>query len=96
MTELEKKRVLALRDKDYSYSMIAKEVGVSENTIKSFFRRVSVITTDKSEMVCLNCGEPISLIPHKKARKFCSGKCRTYWWRKQQKNPIQALSKSEE
>ena len=96
MTELEKKRVLALRDKDYSYSMIAKEVGVSENTIKSFFRRVSVITTDKSEMVCLNCGEPISLIPHKKVRKFCSGKCRTYWWRKQQKNPIQALSKSEE
>lgn len=81
MTETQKKRALNLREREYSYAKISKEIDVPESTIKSFFRRINHIPDMKFESICYHCGKQIEFVPHRKFRKFCSGKCRVAWWR---------------
>ncbi len=68
MTDAEKNHIIKLRGKGYSYKKISAEMGISENTIKSYFKR----NTD----LCPVCGNPLF---HK---KYCSDKCRISWWNK--------------
>lgn len=67
-----------LRFQGLGYKKIAQELGISENTVKSFCRRNPI---DKSKKICMQCGKPIIRTPHKREKKFCSDKCRLDWWK---------------
>lgn len=79
MTNEEKNTVSNLRKQGYGYKRIAGMTGISVNTIKSFCNTKKRKRPD--DFHCMNCGKPISHIPHKKKRKFCSDKCRMDWWK---------------
>ena len=78
MTAAQKENVARLREQGESYRQIAKIMNLSENTIKSYFRRKQ---PKASADVCLKCRTPLEHIQGKKPKKFCSDKCRMAWWR---------------
>lgn len=75
MRKDEKSQIDALRDQGWGARKIAKEIGVSENTVKSYLRRNS-----DEEEGCPICGKRLISIPGHKAKKFCSDECRMTWW----------------
>ena len=83
MTDSEKNHIIKLRGKGYSYKKISAETGISENTIKSYFKR--------NTNLCPVCGNPLF---HKKtfyaypskARKYCSKACYGKSCRKENRN----------
>ena len=81
MTLQEKYAIENMRKKGYSSSTIAKVLGMSRNTVKSFLRRNS---DTSGERVCLNCGKPVKQRQGRKEKKFCSDKCRMAWWNNHQ------------
>ena len=85
MTEEQKKQIKDLRGKGEGYKKIAQELGLSENTVKSFCRRTAmqkqeVAAPIKSDSVCECCGKSMEQIPGRKKRRFCSDACRQKWW----------------
>ena len=68
MTETEKSQIIRLKVNGWGYKRIAAELGISENTVKSFLKR--------NQDYCPMCGKPIS-----GRQKYCSDKCRMQWWR---------------
>ena len=85
MKPFQKQRIEELRVKGKTYAVIADELGLSINTIKSHCRRKGVGTTD----ICPECGQLLEHLPHKKKKRFCCEKCRVAWW---VKNP-QAINR---
>lgn len=77
MTNAEKNKVLSLRNAGAGYRTIAKETGINLNTITSFLRR-----NDQKSFTaeCEMCRKSLTMTPHKKAKRFCSDKCRMAWW----------------
>ena len=84
MTENQKMIVAGLRKTGMGYGTIAKKVGVSVNTIKSFCHRRAAKPKreepDSRTHRCLCCGVPVAQNPGRKEKKFCSDKCRNKWW----------------
>lgn len=76
MNHSEKQEVLNLRDEGKSYREIASILSVSENTIKSFFKRT------KESLVCKNCNKKLSILEKRKPKIFCSDNFRIAFWRK--------------
>ena len=72
MTEFEKHRIDELRLNGYGYKKIAKELGLSINTVKSHLARVKVEETAvEAKDICLNCGNKLIYIPGHKKKRFC-------------------------
>lgn len=87
MTNTQKDRIAYMRGKGESYSGIAKTLGISENTVKSYCRRNNLgaeFTAGQpiaeTTAPCANCGHPLSQTPGAKKLRFCSDKCRMAWW----------------
>jgi len=86
MDDIQKTRISELRTEGYSCKRIAQELGLSENTVKSFCRRNKTMdgTVEKpkatAEHVCLQCGVPVMQTEGRKEKKFCSDRCRNKWW----------------
>ncbi len=87
MTEEQKKQIVSLRLKGEGYKKIARSIGLSENTVKSFCRRTAISKQEKFESasmgestLCECCGKPIEQSPGRKKRRFCSTDCRRKWW----------------
>lgn len=82
MTETERMNVIRLCRRGYGYKKIAKELGLSPNTVKSFLGRHPTIREEmrEAEGFCRNCGEPLKQMPHKRKKRFCSDSCRMKWW----------------
>jgi len=76
--------VSSLRAQGMGYGAIARKVGISENTVKSFCRRNAQKedkpVTGADEHQCLCCGTPVAQNAGRKEKKFCSDKCRNKWW----------------
>ncbi len=91
MTDTQRAQVIKLRTAGNSYGSIARTVGISLNTVKSFCRRnnitehsdtpVPVILTGEVTL-CENCGREIRQIAKQKKKRFCCDKCRNEWWNK--------------
>ena len=86
MTTAQKLRIEFLRCKGASYSAIAEDLGISENTVKSYCRRNHIGAAVKQEQpvavnTCANCGCPLRHTPGAKRKRFCSDKCRMVWWK---------------
>lgn len=86
MNELQKQKIIELRDLGLSYSKIADALGISINTIKSFCRRnnlggyVGKGNKNIDLTFCKNCGKELKQVLGKKPLKFCSDICRVKWW----------------
>lgn len=89
MTETQKEQIWKLRSEGLGYVKIAREIGVSENTVKSFCRR-NAKAEAKTDMIhvrkipqkhfCLQCGTEVEQTAGRKEKKFCSDRCRRKWW----------------
>ena len=81
MTEEQKSQIKAFRNNGLGYKLIAKELGISVNSVKSFCRRNELCDTSKDETPrCEQCGKALQNIPGKKKKRFCSDRCRQTWW----------------
>ena len=94
MTTEQKQKLRKMRLEGSSYSKIARALGISENTIKSYCRRNNLnnlmhnlAKNLETELVnkiytnCIHCGKTLihARIGHPK--KFCSEECRRIWWK---------------
>lgn len=88
MTNEQRIQIGNLRVAGLGYKKIAEQMGISENTVKTYCRRHGlggkVTQQIKGENIyeahCLCCGVAIRQIPGRKKKKFCSDKCRNQWW----------------
>ena len=86
MTAAQKRRIEFLRCNGWSYAFIADDLGISENTVKSYCRRNNVGIAIKQEQptatnTCANCSCPLRYTPGAKHKRFCSNGCRMAWWK---------------
>ena len=82
MNILQKQQIIELRGKGTTYSNIAAELGISENTVKSYCRRNGIGHEKDKVEVCSECGLSLIHLPSKRQKRFCSEKCRLTWWAK--------------
>lgn len=89
ITETQKRIIRKLRAENYSYTTIAKVMGLNPNTVKSVCFRKGVETpsiprktkTEKAQLrVCKQCGTPIDNPWNRVGKQFCSDKCRRRYW----------------
>ena len=86
MTDTQKKEIGNLREAGYGYKKIAEQMGLSENTVKTYCRRHGLggnratKVNAENKGVCLSCGLLVEQKPGRKEKKFCSDKCRNKWW----------------
>ena len=83
MTDRQEERIRKMKAGGYGYVRIAQELGLSENTVKSFCRRKGInnaaadtvippLEGDKG--ICPCCGKEVRQNPGRKAKRFCSDK----------------------
>jgi endogenous inhibitor of DNA gyrase (YacG/DUF329 family) len=88
MTELQKELIGTMRGDGTGYGTIAKELGLSENTVKSYCRRSKLngsaattnIIAENTSTQCEQCGAAVVQSEHRKHKRFCKDKCRMDWW----------------
>ncbi len=88
MTDEERKTIRIMTEQGYGYKVIASQLGLSVNTVKSFCHRNGMKAGEKASkyepyIECLRCGAPLQQTPHKKRKKFCSNTCRLAYWHDQ-------------
>lgn len=84
MTNGEKVQIVQMRKRGLGYTEIARSLGMSVNTVKSYCRRSGVKPLEKmtaqSGDVCRQCGSVLKHTPGRKRKQFCSDACRLRWW----------------
>ena len=78
MTRKQKTEVDHLRIIGASASDIASQLGLSVNTVRSYFFRHPL--EQSCDGACPVCGEPLYSLLKRKRRRFCSDACRMAWW----------------
>ena len=84
MTNEQRERITTMRQGGIGYIKIAQELGLSENTVKSYCRRQKSVVTKEETIRCAECGKLIDISKHG-GRRFCSDTCRMKWWNKHPK-----------
>ena len=78
MTTQEKQMIASLSEKGLGYRKIAAQIGISENTVKSYLKRMTAADDQKEPdqpaavFSCPQCGMEIYQQPGRKAKRFCS------------------------
>ena len=84
MTNGEKVQIVQRRKRGLGYAEIARSLGMSVNTVKSYCQRSGVKPLEKktaqSGDVCRQCGSVLKHTPGRKRKQFCSDACRLRWW----------------
>lgn len=88
MTSEQRKRIAIMRQEGYGYATIAKTIGLTKDSVKSYCRThdlAGVKAHSNTRIVantgfCLQCGKSLYQTPGKKRVKFCSADCRQQWW----------------
>ncbi len=78
MTKQEIEMLNVMRGRGKSAADIALTLQISVNTVRSYIRRHP--PEDAVRVECRQCGKAILQIKGRKAKHFCSDKCRTAWW----------------
>lgn len=94
MTDEQRIRVIEMKEAGETNRAISEELGLSENTIKTFVRRNNIhaivkkpptpVMDNSKGPVCKECGVPIVRYQCRKVKIFCSDKCRMTWWNRNQ------------
>ena len=88
MTTAEKHSTLSLRSQGLGYKLIAKELGVSPDSVRSYLKtkeaqRGIIPTPLKPDGVtCPVCGTTFEKSKYNRKKLFCSDKCRRKYWLK--------------
>ena len=77
MTNARKQTIHTLRGQGQTTGQIAAALGMSVNTVKSFFRRER-----QGKDYCKNCRVLLEQVSGGRRKIFCSDKCRYCWWNK--------------
>lgn len=90
MNDIQKSQITDMRAAGMGYSVIAKQLDISENTVKSYCRRNGLSKTDtikpvepiasENQVCCKNCGKIVIQNDKRKTKQFCNDKCRMAWW----------------
>lgn len=77
MTYLQKRQMYKLRSEGLGYRKIAAALGIPVSTV-----RQNIIRLEQKKPIpkCMTCGKVLVQKEHRKAKKFCSDKCRMMWW----------------
>ncbi len=78
MTKQEIETLNLMRSHDKSATDIAIALGLSVNTVRSYIRRHP--PKDTVQVRCRQCGKPVLQAKGRKAKYFCSDRCRNAWW----------------
>lgn len=78
MTKQEIETLNLMRSHDKSAADIAIALGLSVNTVRSYIRRHP--PKDAVQVGCRQCGKPVMQHKGRKAKYFCSDRCRNAWW----------------
>ena len=78
MTKHEIEILNIMRSRDKSAADIAIALGLSVNTVRSYISRHP--PKDTVEVGCRQCGKPVMQHKGRKAKYFCSDRCRNAWW----------------
>ncbi len=78
MTKHEIEILNIMRSRDKSAADIAIALGLSVNPGRSYIRRHP--PKDTVEVGCRQCGKPVMQHKGRKAKYFCSDRCRNAWW----------------
>lgn len=85
MTDAQTEKIIHLRTEGCGYTAIAKRMGISRDTVRSFCRRNGLAgkrsdrrTADADR--CRECGKILQQTEGRKRRIFCSSSCRVKWW----------------
>lgn len=85
MKVTERDEINRLRSLGYGHIKIAQQLGLSENSVKSFCRRHPLQTAEprrQAKGTCPQCGAKVD-----SRRRFCSDACRTAWWNAHREHP---------
>ena len=78
---MQRELIYKMHQEGSSYQEIARSLGLSPNTVKSICQRQRLQSFRQlSQEVCKNCGKPLTKVPGRKPREFCSERCRYAWW----------------
>ena len=84
MTNGEKMLIAQQRRQGQGYTAIARELGMSVNTVKSYCQRNGIKPIGKTigseNNACRQCGSMLEHTPGRKKKQFCSDACRLCWW----------------
>ena len=84
MTNGEKMLITQQRRQGLGYTEIARKLGMSVNTVKSFCQRNGIKPVSKTAIpekdTCRQCGSVLEHTPGRKKKQFCSDACRMHWW----------------
>lgn len=78
MTKQEIETLNLMRSHDKRAADIAIALGLSVNTVRSYIRRHP--PKDAVQVGCRRCGKPVIQVKGRKAKYFCSDRCRNAWW----------------
>ncbi|MBR0277655.1 MAG: response regulator transcription factor [Clostridia bacterium] len=85
MRKYEINKLNNLRIQGYKPTAIARELGISVNTIKAHIRRHPDIP---NTLLCEHCGKPVLQHEGRKAKRFCNDKCRMSYWNKKRREGV--------
>lgn len=85
MTKAQTEQIVRLRMQGCGYTVIAKRMELSRDTVRSFCRRNGLAGRISGRVVpdserCRECGKVLEQIKGRKHRVFCSAPCRVKWW----------------
>ena len=78
MTKHEIEILNVMRSRGKTAMDIALTLQISVNTVRSYIRRHPL--EDAVRVECRQCGKLILQVKGRKAKYFCSDKCRNAWW----------------
>ena len=87
ITEEQKNAVIKCRNNGWGYGAIAKEIGLTKDTVVAFCRRNGLTgnmagkVPEKTGSRCKECRAVLVQAEGVKTRVFCSAKCRKKWWK---------------
>ena len=83
MTKNEIEIITLLQRQGIGYRRIAALTSLPVDTVKSYCKRHPVDSTETvpaAEGFCKQCGRPINHTANRRAKVYCSDKCRMAWW----------------
>lgn len=83
LTELQIRQIRNFRGRGFTLVQTAEALKLPLGTVKTFCHRhpkLLFTLPQDDEGVCRRCGLPVTQIPGRKKKMFCSRECRLRWW----------------